>query len=72
MEVCFCCERAWYFCKPCKAYLCEEHKQFHEKIKKNIHTFEELGIKLNPEKITKVTEDLTKKIHVLSNAKFIL
>ena len=65
MEDCFCGERAWYFCKACKLFLCEEHKKVHESSKKKIHVFEELWVQVAPQEITEMAEDLSRKIKIV-------
>ena len=65
MEDCFCGERAWYFCRPCRYFLCKKHKKKHQLVQQKIHVFEKLGIKLTPEQMAEVWEDLSKKIQTL-------
>ena len=69
MEVCYCGERAWYVCKPCKHFLCEKHKEKHQKISYRKHRIEELGVTLPPEQISQVTKDFLKKVKVLQECK---
>ena len=50
MDGCSCCaEQAIWYCRNCKAFYCEKHKNKHEKIKAGTHNFETITPNLMPE-----------------------
>ena len=63
MEACGVCNaRALYKCKSCQMLCCKEHKFYHEESNMCQHMFERTGIKLDPQQISKIRENLSLKI----------
>ena len=64
IKECICGQRAFYFCRPCEAVACKEHKAAHEKGSQRKHAFEKIGEKLSAEQIVEVVENITSIIQV--------
>ena len=62
MDICFCGKRAGHLCRPCKFFLCEEHKTVHDSVKNRIHSFEKQEIMLSSEEIDKFKNDVSIKM----------
>ena len=72
MEDCLCGGKAVYHCSPCKAFICEDHKELHEKNKKNkkkTHIFEVIAFPLDSNKLEGIVENLTRKINQVKELK---
>ena len=72
MEDCLCGEKAAYLCSSCKVFICEEHKDLHEKNKKKAHVFEEIFKHPDSSKPKRIVENLILKISLMKRLKEII
>ena len=73
MEECICGKKTAYYCLPCKATFCKEHKTIHVQGKQRVlHVFEKIGKKLNSEKVTKIIFDLSSKIQIANKCEIVI
>ena len=63
MEEYVCSKEAKYFCEICIVGLCKHHKRLHEEDIRMFHSFKNLGKRIPPQKILKLSENLLSKIN---------